>query len=259
MDSTDHDHGKTVLERAGYEVRTEGGAVVGVPHGATRRLTGTDRPVEVVTVDARETEPAALVPRYASVLADGRDALFVVPDVDALAAGVEVLDAPYCLAAEDESRCRTFYDGPDRVPLANGRYALAPAGDLLWRERDPPETDDGDRTGSDRKQVVLEDGGEVLARFDDVDALSCPPADAFPLSYARGSDKAFHVYDRWGRELGRFGTIRAMREHDFEPVAMPLVPEHLFDGGSLVGTWAVVAEGTSTVHAADGTREVREA
>ncbi|WP_256299118.1 hypothetical protein [Haloarchaeobius salinus] len=254
-----HHHGSLILEGAGYDRRTEGHAVVGEPHGATRRLTGSDRPVEVVTLDDRETEPAALVPQFASVLAHGHDTLFVVPDVDALAAVVEVLDRPYCVAAEDEDRCRTFYDGPDRIPLANGHYALAPAGDLVWRERDPPEAEDGDRTGSDRKQVVLEDGTEVLARFDDVDALACPPADAFPLSYKRGGDKAFHVYDRWGSELGRFGTIKAMRGHGFEPVAMPLVPEHVFDDGSLVTSWAVVADGAGTVHTADGTCEVREA
>jgi hypothetical protein len=259
MERDEHDHGTEILERAGYELRTASHAVVGDPHGGTRRLTGTDRPLAVVALDGRDTEPMALVPAFASVLAQGHDALFVVPDVDALAAAVEVLDAPYCVAAEDGDRCRTFYDGPDRVPLANGHYALAPAGDLVWRERDPPETEDGDRTGSDRKQVVLEDGTEVLARFDDVDALACPPADAFPLSYKRGGDKTFHVYDRWGSELGRFGTIKAMREHDFEPVAMPLVPEHLFDDGSLVTSWAVVAEGASTVHTADGTRQLREA
>lgn len=257
MDWTDHDHGETVLERAGYELRREGGALVGHPHGATRRLTGTDRPVAVVTLDGDDTDPATLVPRFASVLAHGHDALFVVPDTDALAAAVEVLDAPYCLAAEDDDRCRTFYDGPDRVPLANGRYALAEAGDLVWRERDPPaaDADDADRTGSDRKQVVLEDGDETLARFDDVDALGCPPADAFPLAYERGGDKAFHVYDRRGSELGRFGTIRAMRAHGYEPVPMPLVPEHVFEDGSLVGSWAVVVDGGTTVHTADGTRE----
>lgn len=259
MDRDEHDHGTAILDRARYELRAEGHAVVGEPHGATRRLTGTDRPVELVTLADRDTEPDALVPTFASVLAHGHDALFVVPDVDALAAVVAVLDAPYCVAAEEESRCRTFYDGPDRVPLANGHYALAPAGDLAWREVEPPEADDGDRTGSDRKQVVLEDGDEVLARFDDVDALSCPPADAFPLSYKRGGDKTFHVYDRWGSELGRFGTIRAMREHDFEPVAMPLVPEHVFEDGSLVASWAVVADDASTVHTAEGTQEVREA
>lgn len=254
MVRNEHDHGEALLERAGYEIRATGGSMVGHPKPSTRRLTGTDRPVEVVP--ARDTDPAALVPRYASVLADGHDALFVVPDADALAAAVDVLDAPYCLVAEDENRCRTFYAGPDRVPLANGHYALAPAGDHVWRERDPPEADDGDRTGSDRKQVVLEDDGEVLARFDDVDALACPPADAFPLSYTRGGDKAFHVHDRWGSELGRFGTIKAMREHGFEPVAMPLVPEHLFEDGSLVRSWAVVVDDEDTVHGADGSREI---
>ncbi|MFC4407201.1 hypothetical protein [Haloarchaeobius iranensis] len=259
MEPTEHDHGEAVLERAGYELRTASHAVVGDPRGGTRRLTGTDRPLAVVALDDPQVEPAALVPEFASVLAHGHDALFVVPDVDALAAVVEVLDRPYCVAAEDEDRCRTFYDGPDRVPLANGHYALAPAGDLVWRERDPPEADDGDRTGSDRKQVVLEDGDEILARFDDVDALACPSADAFPLSYKRGGDKTFHVYDRWGSELGRFGTIKAMRQHDFEPVAMPLVPEHSFDDGSLVTSWAVVVEGASTVHTADGTTQLPEA
>ena len=255
MERDEHDHGTDILERAGYDLRTASHAVVGDPHGGTRRLTGTDRPLAVVTLDDRHVEPAALIPEFASVLARGHDALFVVPDVDALAAVVAVLDRPHCLAAEDEDRCRTFYDGPDRVPLANGHYALAPAGELVWRERDPPEAGDGDRTGSDRKQVVLEDGTEVLARFDDVDALACPPADAFPLSYERGGDKTFHVYDRWGSELGRFGTIKAMREHAFEPVAMPLVPEHIFDEGSLVTSWAAVVDGETTVHTADGTRE----
>lgn len=256
MERDGYDHGGAILDRAGYELGTADGRTVGDPTAATDRVTGTDRPVAVVRLDPDEVDPAALVPRFASTLADGHDALFVVPDDAAVAAAIDVLDDPYCVAAETETRCRTFYDGPDRIPLANGRYALAPAGELDWREREPPADPPDGRTGSDRKRVVLADGDEVLARFDDVDALACPPADAFPLAYGRGTDKTFHVYDRRGSELGRFGTVRAMREHDFEPVPMPLVPEHLFEDGSLVRSWAVVAEGGSAVHTAGGVHGV---
>ncbi|WP_435345609.1 hypothetical protein [Haloarchaeobius sp. HRN-SO-5] len=250
------DHGARVVERAGYDLGATGAVTVGSPTAATDRLMPSDRELAVEGLGPREARPEALVPRFASVLAEGRDALFVVPDQGAIEGALSVLSAPYCVAAETDVGCRTFYDGPDRIPLANGRYALAEADEYVWREQDPEHPEREGRTGSDRKEVVLTGDGEVLATFGEVDALSCPPADAFPLSYGRGDDKAFHVYDRSGSELGRFGTVRAMREHGYEPVPMPLVPEHVFERGSLARSWAVVAEDSFAVHTRTGVRVV---
>jgi hypothetical protein len=250
------DHGARVVERAGYDLRTTDAVTVGSPTAVTDRLTPSDRDLAVEGLGPREVRPAALVPRLASILAEGRDALFVVPDEAARDEALEVLSAPYCVAAETDTRCRTFYNGPDRIPLADGRYALAEASEYVWNERDPDSSEFEGRTGSDRKDVVLTGDGERLATFHDVDALSCPPGDAFPLSYERGEDKAFHVHDRSGGELGRFGTVRAMREHGYEPVPMPLVPEHAFERGSLARSWAVVVEGSYVVDTAEGAREV---
>ncbi|WP_267642419.1 hypothetical protein [Haloarchaeobius amylolyticus] len=251
-----NDHGAAVLSRAGYEMDAGDGPVVGRPTGDGPDLFRTDRPVVVEALAPENVDAKTLVPQFANALAGEQNVLFVVPDESKLGVALGILDRPYCVAAETDTRCRTFYNGPDRVPLANGRYALAQADEYVWRELDPDESELDGRTGSDRKEVVLTGDGETVALFTDVDGLSCPTPDAFPFSYGRGHDKQFHVHDRDGREVGRFTSIQAMRKHGYEPVPMPLVPEHLFERGSLAGSWAVVVEDSFRVHTGDGTHAV---
>ncbi|WP_435360912.1 hypothetical protein [Haloarchaeobius sp. DFWS5] len=254
--TTDENHGAAVLRRAGYEVPGGGGRTVGERPNDTDALLREDTSIVVESVAAGSVDAETLVPRLANALAREQSVLFVVPSEAAVGSALHVLDAPYCVAQETETRCRTFFNGPDRVPLENGRYALAQAGEYVWREVDPEEAELDGRTGSDRKEVVLTGDGERIAVFADVDALSCPRADAFPFSYERGEDKQFHVYRRDGSEVGLFGSIRAMRENGFTPVPMPLVPEHVFERGSLAGSWAVVALDSFTLHTVDGTKGV---
>ncbi|WP_435363097.1 hypothetical protein [Haloarchaeobius sp. DYHT-AS-18] len=251
-----NDHGAAVLSRAGYAVDSGDGPTLGTPQSDSTQFFRTDRPVVVESLAPEEVTAETLVPRFANALAREQNVLFVVPSEPTVGAALHVLDAPYCVAAETDTRCRTFFNGPDRVPLSNGRYALAQAGEYVWRELDPEESELEGRTGSDRKEVVLTGDGEEIALFTDVDGLSCPSPSAFPFSYGRGHDKQFHVHDRDGREVGRFTSIQAMRTHGYEPVPMPLVPEHLFERGSLAGSWAVVAEDTFRVHTTDGTHAV---
>ncbi|WP_439025458.1 hypothetical protein [Haloarchaeobius sp. DT45] len=251
-----NDHGAAVLSRAGYEVDADDGPPLATPTTVSTQFYRTDRPVVVESLAPEEVGAKTLVPRFANALAGDQNVLFVVPNESNVGAALHVLDRPYCVANETETRCRTFFNGPDRVPLSNGRYALARADEYVWREVDPRESELDGRTGSDRKEVVLTGDGETVALFTDVDGLSCPSPSAFPFSYGRGHDKQFHVHDRDGREVGRFGTIRAMREQGYEPVPMPLVPEHLFERGSLAGSWAVVAEDSFRVHTTDGSHTV---
>jgi hypothetical protein len=248
------EHGEHVCERAGYEVTFDGSTTLATPTVETDGFFQDDRSVVVESLAPEAVTPDTLVPRYANALANGHAVLFVVPDAPAVEQATAVLDTPYCVAEETESRCRTFYNGPDRIPLSDGRYALARANEYVWKEVDPDDPELEGRTGSDRKDLLLEGDGELVTVFDSVDGLACPSPDAFPFTYGRTDDKQFHVYGRDGTEIGRFGSVRAMREQGYQPIPMPLVPEHVFERGPLSRSWAVCAEDSFTVHTADGTR-----
>ncbi|WP_435335415.1 hypothetical protein [Haloarchaeobius sp. TZWWS8] len=246
------EHGAAVLRRAGYEVRADDGPPVGSASGETTGLCRMDGPVVAQALAPGMVTAETIVPLLANGVEDGRATLFVVPTETDVGSALHVLDRPYCVAREDGDRCRTFFNGPDRVQLDDGRYALGRASEYVWREVQPGEAELEGRTGSDRKEVELVGDGEALALFADVDALSCPSASAFPYSYGRDADKQFHVRRRDGTEVGRFSGVRAMRENGFTPIPMPLVPEQVFRSGSLAGSWAVVAEDSFTVHTVDG-------
>lgn len=215
-------------------------------------------PIALEPLEASDVDPTIVISRLWNNSTNGRRSLFVVPgsDADALAATVAgLLSAPTCVANEDDDGCRTFYNGPDRIPLAGGGYALHKSMDaeFCWFET-TDESEDGrieregsqastgiERSGNDRKRLVLADGDETVAIFDDVDGLACPPASAFRYSYRRDArDKCFHVTDASGREVGVFTDIRSLRAAAYEPVPMPFVPEHLFDA-SVRSLWGVLA------------------
>lgn len=247
--------GVDVCERHGYEVDRparswlpEAIATLADETGGRPLFGDETAPVAVEPLDASDVEPTTVVSRLWNNSNHGRRSLFVVPgdDADALAATVVgLLSAPACVADEADDGCRTFYNGPDRIKLAGGGYALHKATDpdFQWFEvPDERDADTADRTGTDRRRVVLADGDEEVAVVDGVDGLGCPPASTFPYSYRRNPrDKCFHVTDASGREVGVFTDVRSMRAAAYEPIPMPFVPEHLFDE-SVRSLWAVLVD-----------------
>ncbi|SEO88757.1 hypothetical protein SAMN04487948_106189 [Halogranum amylolyticum] len=266
-----------VCERSGYRTeRPDRGwlpdAIATAPTDATSGSTveplfgDTDAPIAVEPLEATDVEPTTMISRLWDNSDDGRRTLFVVPggEADALAETVSgLLSEPACVAAEDDDGCRTFYNGPDRIALTGGGYALHKTTDpeFRWFEELADdgrggETSEQARTGSDGKRVVLADGDEEVAVLGDVDGLGCPPASTFPYAYRRNPrDKCFHVTDASGREVGVFTDVRSVRAAAYEPVPMPFVPEHLFDG-PVRSHWGVLAvdDDSPRLYTADGRR-----
>jgi hypothetical protein len=239
-------------ERAGYDVVTTDdpgeAPAVATPTAAAVGLVDDPRPIAVEPLGEDTVGPEAVVPRLASALAADRDCLFVTPAPgggDALARLVaSICQTPTALAA-DEPEGRRFYSGPDRVPLSDGSYACvrAPADSLRWREV---------RTGADRPRLELSVADEVAAVFEHVDALADPDRASFRHAYRRNDRGQFEVRER-GAAVDRFPSVAAMRRGGYTPVAMPLVPEHLFpDGSDPERAWAVCAIGDDTVFRPDG-------
>jgi hypothetical protein len=219
------------------------------------RLLERGRPVAVEALP--DPDPTVVLSRLWNARDRGRAVLLVVPD--AVTAGeVEQLLAPPVGTQTGEDDCRVFYTGPDRVPLAEGGYAAAPAGTTLeWREAttalDPVglevRASDAEESATDRatarpagRWLELVADGAVLARLDGVDGLDCPSRERFPYSYRRDSDKQIRVEDFAGRPVQRYPGVRAMRDGGFQPVPAPLVPEHMFDA-AVDGWWAVLVAG----------------
>jgi hypothetical protein len=255
------DRGVTACRTLGYAVRrpTDGPPAVAEPTDGTRPLLPAlpDRPVAVEPLASDELTPTMLLSRLRNDVGNGRLALFVTA-ADAVDDGLAVLRAPAFVAAEDGDGCRTFYEGPDRVPLAEGGYAAVRTDDpaVRWVE----EVDDDPVGGRDAggRRLVLETAGGPAAVLDGVGGLSCPSAERFPYVYRRGEDRRFHVTNASGREVGVYTSVAAMRADAYRPVPMPLVPEHVFGGLHRVdAAWAFL--GTSDpgergvrVHAAGG-------
>jgi hypothetical protein len=210
-----------------------------------------DRPVAIEPI--REPSPTLVLSRLWNDHQHDRTALFVVPDRDT-ADRIETLLASPAGVRDADDRGRTFYTGPDRVPLAEGGYAAVPAGtDLRWRESTTACAMDGVATGTvdpddarrspDDPWLELLADGEVLVRLDGIGALDCPARERFPYAYARDRDKQIRVVDFAGRPVQRYPGIGAMRDGGFQPVPAPLVPDHMFDA-PIDGWWAVtVADG----------------
>jgi hypothetical protein len=88
---------------------------------------------------------------------------------------------------------------------------------------------------------VLRAGNGPVAVLGGVDALDRPPADRFPFSYARGGEKRIRVRNSAGEPVHSAGGVRALGEAGFEPVPMPLVPEHVFaDPARAARSWTVL-------------------
>jgi hypothetical protein len=250
--------GQTVCDRRGYDVtvpeRPWLPAAVADPTADADPFVprATSGPVAVEPLASEEVTPTMLLSRLRNNRSHGRFSLFVV-DSDVAAPAREVLADPPLVAAEDDLGRRTFYTGPDRIPLDGGGYAAvrtetAPAG-LVWRE-----VGDGDG-----RSLALVDGGDVdddvprqpgadavLAWLDGVDSLGCPPAGEFPYSYRRDpADKCFRIRTREGRVVGVYDGVSALRANAYVPVPMPLVPEHVFAGiDSVRDEWAILTVGS---------------
>ncbi len=201
-----------------------------------------------------EATPTTLLSRLRNNAGNDRFSLFVVESETDAHEVHEVLRRPPLVAAEDGHGRRTFYNGPDRVPLAEGGYAAirtdtAPD-DLVWRESG---------VGDERSLILVDPGttarregrvgngvddptGTVVACFDGVGDLACPVAESFPYSYQRDpTDKRFRIRTRDDRIVGIYDGVADMRANAYVPLPMPLVPEHVFDGvPSVRDEWAVL-------------------
>ncbi|MFC4540691.1 hypothetical protein ACFO5R_01965 [Halosolutus amylolyticus] len=218
---------------------------------------GPDVPLSIDRV--REVTPLTIASGLADAAHAGRAPVLVV-DEWGLEDARAVLGEPFLLRGRTDGH-REFYSIPDRIPLADGRYACVRADEEpQWRE-DPStavtSVDDGreesqwredgpDRTGTDEPRLLLEADGTIQAVLNSPEALTCPrPApDAFPYRYGRGADKRIHVFDRDG-EIGQYAGIAAMRGNAYRPVPLPLVPEHhVRTGGRLARgvTLAIVTD-----------------
>lgn len=239
------ERGVRACEERGYAVtRPESGrdppALAEPTHETTAFVS--DRPVAVEPLSADEVTPTTLVSRLWDDVDRGREALFVVP-ADRVREVRAILTDPPFLAGASSSGERTFYSGPDRVPLAEGGYALArPAGEYRWTEEPASEVERGDEhEGGEETRLVLRAGNDPIAVLSDVDALSCPPASLFPFSYARGGEGRIRVRSAAGEPVHSADGVRALGDTGFEPVPMPLVPEHVFaDPATATRSWSVL-------------------
>ena len=235
------DHGVALCERAGYEIESADDrrtpTVLATP---TRDAVGLvdpedPRPVAIEPLTEADVGPDGLVPRFADALREARDCLFVVPSTESTGTTLTqvvatVLGDPACVA-DDGPEGRHFYKGPDRVPLSDGSYACARAttADLQWREVP---------VGEDRPRLELGLGTEVVAVFENVDALATAERHAFQYAYRRADDGRFEVTAQ-GEVVERFPGPTVMRRNGYAPVPMPIVPEHLFPEDADLGRWAV--------------------
>lgn len=233
--------GRATCEHRGYDVSDPGKpwlpTSLAEPTANASRFVAhaTNDTVAIEPLDGDEVTPTTLLSRLRNNVGHDRFSLFVVASESTARTVHEVLHDPPLVASEDE-RGRTFYNGPDRIPLDEGGYAAirtdTVAEDLVWRE-----TGEGDD-----RSLLLEDDGTVVVSLDGVDDLACPVAEAFPYSYRRDSDdKRFRVRTRDGRTVGVYDGVADMRANAYVPLPMPLVPEHVFSGVSSVrDEWAVL-------------------
>ena len=237
------DAGARALGERGYDVtRPESGAeppALATPGDDADPPFGEAR--ETAIDPLADADPTTVLSRLWTNRNRGRATLFVVDDRATADAVADLLAAALLVVAADDAGRRTFFDGPDRVPLAEGGYAAVPAGDdVVWRETGEGET----------FRLSLEtDRGEVIGALDGVGDLDCPPRATFPFGYERDDDKRIRVRDFLGRPVETFPGVKAMRAGGFAPVAAPLVPEHMLDG-PVDGRWgALVVEDGAVVSA----------
>lgn len=229
--------------RRGYQVnrpetRTEPPAVaVGGPDIEPIASDQGDPLSEFALEPVLSPDPTMVLSRHWSNRAEDRMTAFVAPTTSVATAVEDLLRPPVGVVREGSDGCRTFFNGPDRVPLDGGGYAaLDRVSDIVWRE--VPGDEPRARVSTDRTRLELVADSTPRIELDGVDALKCPPSFRFPYQYQRLDDKRFHVVDAAGREVGTFASVAALKTR-FTPVPMPLVPDHLFDG-SIAGTWTVI-------------------
>ncbi len=229
------------LTREGYEVTFPASSAE--PPAIARR--GGEH-VSVEPLAADDVDPTTVASRLGHAIERERRALFVV-ETAAVERGLrDVLADPTLLEAERDGR-RTFHSGPDRIPIDRGGYACVRVDGptdprIRWRETDTPigpvaavsDVDPTETDGSGRPTVprlVCEVDGEVVSVLAGVESLRVPPASAFPYGYARNAtDKRFRVRRGTdGTVVDDFPGFTAMREADYVPIPMPLVPEHVLD------------------------------
>ncbi|WP_345782758.1 hypothetical protein [Halobaculum litoreum] len=224
------DAGADAMRERGYDVSyPDSGAeppAVAVPGDGADAPFGD--PVETALDPLADADPTTVLSRLWTNRNHDRATLFVVDDRATADAVADLLAPPLGVVSADEQGRRVFFDGPDRVPLAEGGYAAVPAGDAVeWRESGEGET---------FRLELRADDGTVLGALDGVGALDCPPRATFPYGYERDADKRIRVFDFRGRPVETFPGVKAMRAGGFAPVAAPLVPEHMLDG-DVDGWW----------------------
>lgn len=207
-----------------------------------------DRAIAVEPI--READPTTVLSRLWNDRNNDRLALFVTADERTAEAVESLLTAPVGVQSADEEG-RVFYNGPDRIPVAEGGYAAVPAGtSVRWRESAGPLPEPAGLVAADAEDspapsdhdgvwLTLLADDDPLVRLDGLDALASPPRERFPYAYQRDRDKQIRVVDFAGRPVERYTGIRAMRNGGFQPVPAPLVPDHMFDE-PIDGRWSVV-------------------
>jgi hypothetical protein len=236
------ERGVRACEDRGYAVtRPESGRDPPALAEPTRETTAfaSDRPVAVEPLAAAEVTPTTLVSRLWDDVDRDREALFVLPAGSVSKARAVLSDPPF-LADRTPAGERTFYSGPDRVPLADGGFALArPAGEYRWVEESASEVERSD--GAEGTRLVLRASNDPIAVLPETAALDCPPADRFPFSYARGGEGRIRVRSAAGDPVHSADGIHALGDAGFEPVPMPLVPEHVFeDPARAARSWSIL-------------------
>jgi hypothetical protein len=194
-------------------------------------LPAADRPLAIEPLE--DADPTTVLERVAGAARDGRRCLFVAVPTVADAVHDVLTDPPFVRRATGGHR--EFYLGHDRVRLDGGGLAA-------WRSYRPDYRWEEVPVGGDAVRLVCYDGEEVVARLDAVDALSCPPADAFPYTYRRAADKRLHVTDTTGQLLGVYASYRGMRRAGFDPIPAPLVPEHVLGDVDASDAWAIAVD-----------------
>jgi len=233
------DAGADFLRDRGYDVtRPDSGAE---PPGLATPGTGATAPFgtarETAVDPLTRADPTTVLSRLWTNRNHERSTLFVVDDPDVADAVATLLAPPLGVASADDAGRRTFFDGPDRVPVVEGGFAAVPArDDVEWRE-----VGDGDDF-----RLELRTDDEVIGALDGVGGLAEPPRATFPYCYVRDEDKRIRVLDFRGRPVETFPGIKAMRRGGFAPVAAPLVPEHMLDG-EIDGWWGALVVGSGTV------------
>jgi hypothetical protein len=233
------DAGVTVLRDRGYDVtRPDSGAEppgLAVPDADVDAPFGSAR--ETAVDPLAEADPTTVLSRLWTNRNHDRSTLFVVDDRRVADAVASLLAPPVGVASADDAGRRSFFDGPDRVPVAEGGYAAVPAGDdVEWREVGE----------SEEFRLELRTDDEAIGALDGVGGLAEPPRATFPYCYVRDEDKRIRVLDFQGRPVETFSGIKAMRNGGFAPVAAPLVPEHMIDGDGS-GWWGTLVAGSGAV------------